>query len=565
MADAPEFADRDQLKAWLDDKPPEWAQAIAVRAALRVLPVYMGAAASRGIGDPPEHYCLMILRALSISWAARTYPAQGIATYAAAFSAAEAAAIYAAYATTDAADAAVYAADVAAAAATDAATDAAAIWDSASTDAAWLEQEERGGDGAAARALVMQRLWLDDVRGDEGYNLNFPPWARSGWDQFNASDLASAHGFDLWMNWYKARLRGKEVGGFDPTLTGDVAETLDVHVATQPEAFWGRDAEDVNAEIRSWIEEAKGNRFYPPTLLDAPVEPSAGPGPQYGLHGGKISELASQPVENEADRLAGLHRHLRRDARVLSEACSRVANRYPEFANATREYSELIDVETAGLDVTAIWSVGGAIANFSSAYQVQNVARTLSEPLEPNIDALLRNVVRQHGAFIMGFAEGRDLVERADQFAVDRARLEEIEAPGQILLSEFTDNKELVDERTRALHRPVRASVTEFGWVASRSGYSAYLIVRNAVRAMIKFSVGSDPNLGAIAGILLGGSALAGDPNAEFIRAAVPVLQQYGSQLTAFFNHSPEMRAYVEWALKVLDADSKKPAHKPQS
>jgi hypothetical protein len=27
------------------------------------------------------------------------------------------------------------------------------------------------------------------------------------------------------------------------------------------------------------------------------------------------------------------------------------------------------------------------------------------------------------------------------------------------------------------------------------------------------------------------------------------------SQLLAFFNHSPEMRAYVEWALKILDAD----------
>ncbi|WP_162901697.1 hypothetical protein [Breoghania sp. L-A4] len=48
---------------------------------------------------------------------------------------------------------------------------------------------------------------------------------------------------------------------------------------------------------------------------------------------------------------------------------------------------------------------------------------------------------------------------------------------------------------------------------------------------------------------------MVGDANAEFIRAAVPVLQQYGSQLLVFFNHSPEMRAYVEWALKVLEDD----------
>src|SRR2546430_1069790 len=81
----------------------------------------------------------------------------------------------------------------------------------------------------------------------------------------------------------------------------------------------------------------------------------------------------------------------------------------------------------------------------------------------------------------------------------------------------LANNRELVDARTRALHKPVYDIVTEFGWAASRTGYSAYLIVRNGVRAMIKFTVGENPNIAGVVGILTGVSVLAGDPNAEFI------------------------------------------------
>jgi hypothetical protein len=72
---------------------------------------------------------------------------------------------------------------------------------------------------------------------------------------------------------------------------------------------------------------------------------------------------------------------------------------------------------------------------------------------------------------------------------------------------------------------------------------------------MIKYTVGENPNATAIFGLIAATSVIAGDPNAEFIRAAVPVLQQFASQLLAFFNSSPEMRGYVEWALRILEID----------
>jgi hypothetical protein len=287
----------------------------------------------------------------------------------------------------------------------------------------------------------------------------------------------------------------------------------------------------------------------------APTEPSSGPGPQYRPRNGKLSEDVSPPAEDEAAQQFNLHRKLKYDAIALTESLRRVNNRYPELARAALEYSALLDVEVASVDVTGIWSVGGSLASFSQAYREQNIARTLAEPLEPQLEAQLQSVVRQHGAFVMGFAEGRDLVQRADEFVLDTIRLREIEAPGAILLDQLANNSDLVDDRTRAIHKPVRDAVMEFGWATSRAGYSAYLVVRNCARAMIKFSVGESPNAGAIFGLLTGVSVLVGDPNAEFIRAAVPVLKEHGSQLLLFFNHSPEMRAYVEWALKILDDD----------
>ncbi|WP_128293843.1 leucine-rich repeat domain-containing protein [Afifella aestuarii] len=312
------------------------------------------------------------------------------------------------------------------------------------------------------------------------------------------------------------------------------------------------------SEEREPLEVDLTDDYLRPLSLPLPPNlPSAGPGPQYGVRYGKLSGVPSAPATEEVDRQKALHARLKRDAARLAQALRRAGNVYPDLAFSAKEYAELIEVEVADADVTGLWSVGNALSSFAQSYRQQNIARTLAEPLEPELDALLQNVVRQHGAFVMGFDEARDLIHRADEFALDAVRLHEISESGTAILEELTENRDFVEEETRALHRPVRDSIVDLGWAGSRVGYSAYLIVRNGVRAMIRLSVGSEPNAGAVLGLLAGGSALTGDPNAEFIRAAIPVLQQYGSQLLVFFNHSPEMRAYVEWALEVLEADDR--------
>jgi len=42
MPKLPHIMDPESLELWLEDKPAEWAQVIAVRAALRVFPLVLG-------------------------------------------------------------------------------------------------------------------------------------------------------------------------------------------------------------------------------------------------------------------------------------------------------------------------------------------------------------------------------------------------------------------------------------------------------------------------------------------------------------------------------------------
>jgi hypothetical protein len=337
------------------------------------------------------------------------------------------------------------------------------------------------------------------------------------------------------------------------------ATVAEIRVALREAGFSFRD-HSVNWTLTRlhWdgrVQRPSRGRYTSDRLDRPPIEPPSGPGPQYVLRDGRLTEVASPPAENEKVAQAGLHDRLFADAKALVELLERAANRYPELAHTARQYADFLKAGIERVDVTAIWASGSSLSGFAQAYREQNIARTLSDPLEPQVDALLQAVVREHGAYIMGFEQGRNLVQRADEFAIGPVRLAEIQKFGAPILVELTTNDRLVAESTRILHKTVLDNVNLFGWATSRAGYSAYLIVRNGVRALIKFTVGRDPNVTALLSFVTAGSAVLGDPTCEFARAAISILQNYGQQLLIFFNHSPEMRAYVDWALYLLKKD----------
>ena len=290
-----------------------------------------------------------------------------------------------------------------------------------------------------------------------------------------------------------------------------------------------------------------------PRDIQAPPEPKPASGPDYAPKNGKLASVAHVPSESEVEDQAKLHHRLRKKAETLKAALRNVGNQYPELVRVADEYLSLLAPETAEIDVAGLWSVGGALSALLGAYKEQQAHQTLSAPLEPEATAALTSLVRDHGAFVLGFEEGRKLVERADEFALEPQLIRETEKSGRALMVELSTNEQLIDELTRRLHASINDAVQKAGWTAGRHTYAAYATIRNFVRAVIKYSIGKEANIGAIMGILAGGSALAGDPNCEIIRAALPFLKQYSAQLLAFFNHSPEYRAYVAWAIGLLE------------
>jgi hypothetical protein len=291
-----------------------------------------------------------------------------------------------------------------------------------------------------------------------------------------------------------------------------------------------------------------------PQPPQVPEPPPLGPGPDYAPVGGKLTAVPHPPREDEAKLQAGLHARLRTKVATLVAALAHAGNQYAELMRAVGEYEALLQEPTDKLDVVGLWSVGGSIHELLGAYRSQ-AEGTLAPPLEPQMVAALASVARDHGAFVLGFEEGRSLVDRADRFAMQPELISEIAQPGAKLLEELATNDELVEDRTRNVHATVRDTLRVTGWQASRTTYAGYLTIRNAFRAIIKFSVGRDLNATVVAGGLIAASQLAGDPNCEFIRTAIPVLQQHAAQLLAFFKHSPEFRAYVQWALDTLERD----------
>ncbi len=269
----PKIDSREALEEWLKDKPTGWAQAIAVRAALRVFPLVFDIHNASG-----DHLSLTQKKAL-ILWVFRTcfssrlalkYPNGELRTAAAAASSSSytAAAFSFRKATADGSSYAAYAASYAAAAADDdaaavadvsvaaskafAATKAFAaraiathangaadVWDGFSLDCHWL-QKRRVGD-----ELIDQPLWLLDVRRNSSFNANFPPWIREPFDRFTARDEVKNGPWGLIVDWYRAILPNSRAAK-PHSLFGQKA---DLAIATQPDEFWTvteeRSAEDV--------------------------------------------------------------------------------------------------------------------------------------------------------------------------------------------------------------------------------------------------------------------------------------------------------------------------------
>lgn len=253
-----QITSREELKEWLKDKPADWAQVIAARAALRVLPH----AFEEFI---PEIWVnesgLVLFRAIFIAWAARNFPAysmvkaadfaadvasddahnaSGSATYAPGVASSAAGAVADSIYAVDAVDGAAYLAE-------DAAGFGFAVWANSNHDCHWLESVSN--PKSAARRLTALRLW--------------PTGKPDGWDikwAYTAARLMELdQHYSVWIDWYRRRINGRDAAFFIP---GDNRRKEDKIILARladatNEDFWDKGATYVNTTLQSWIDEAR--------------------------------------------------------------------------------------------------------------------------------------------------------------------------------------------------------------------------------------------------------------------------------------------------------------------
>lgn len=291
--------DRGSFKQWLQGKPASWAQIIACRSALRVVP----------LAGPDPRSVLITLRAVSISFSARNIPAKDFRVAAAvahgahanyadhlvtlgrpvgraaagrpSSEAAAAAAAAAATTTTVTAYAtatAEYALDATAAAS--AVAGDAVLWRQVEADVAWLEAAE--STDAAPQRMTGLPLW----RGGR------PDWFGNRWSRLEREMRAAGGGPLPLLNWFERRIEGHATAFALPPAED---QALQIRIALQKDEFWNRSFAAVNADIQAWIDEL------------APAEPQIPPQHpsdlQTELREGHIAlvQLPPEPIERGQD------------------------------------------------------------------------------------------------------------------------------------------------------------------------------------------------------------------------------------------------------------------------
>lgn len=236
-----EFSNREDLEAWLMDKPIEWSQVIAARAALRVFPLVFGEA---------PFLTLATFRANFISWAANHYIAHDIkeaarnaytallpaehavvrstvtsAPYDAAYAAAYAS--RAVFATTphDAAKDAVLAAEFSG-------RTTGNIWKCIEMDAICLEEGQM-------HELIYKPLWLQDKS-----NEFKPLWALEILNSFTKLKIGAIENGYLIYSWYVSIMSNDHGRKLESTFR----ELKDITIAKLPKEFWERGEDDMDVE-----------------------------------------------------------------------------------------------------------------------------------------------------------------------------------------------------------------------------------------------------------------------------------------------------------------------------
>lgn len=577
-----ELRDRGQLAYWLAAQPIEVAIALAARSALRVVP---SLPPWRGL---PEHdrwnaqrVLLSEMATLATAWAVAAYPAHrrrifghphrrpggeaGLQVLAAVEAQLSLPTDAANEATRDSVAFAVVASARAASAFAAEMADPAAValrsggvWQAVGVDVRWLE--DRGITPENGMALMHLPLWS---RGP-------PDWAARRWTVLRRAMLSAHPDWTVWTEWYEARLAGHPAD-----------ERLEIARVGALAALWAEDPRRVNAEIRDLVarhtlvpREPQPDSDPAPPPAPPPQPPPDGPGPRLMATPDGFDTVLIGPGPRERDDPMQLSLHARVKARVarLAGPMERVQNTHKALHDEFVDYMGFVAPTVAEIDVPSLWSAGAALRDMVEALAPLDgsARRTLLEPLEPDVLALLRALLRVHTAFIMGFPEAEELERRARALALLDVPLAELARRARAVLAPMLRVPSLLTCRAKALVQMLDRALDQ---ADERTVALVGAGVATATEGIVAFGRAVTPFV-VVAATAAGVSGytikdLVGDPNAEALKAALSYLIQNGRTLLAFACHNPQLQAWLEWLIEEVRRSaplgSREPDRRPRA
>lgn len=410
QASTPEF----ELRLLLANAPVQLSRAVAVRSALRVVPV--------AVAHLPEEYWLPLLRACLVSWAISRYSLDGFTVSAQSAADAAAAALSSARRNTDhllksavrTLSAARYASRAAAAEVATTTADFAVRTVSAAISAADVFSENL----KASELGMFDAVWMAEDRDSDSikqiwhlplWQGEIPRWASDSWWKLSGVNVNIAKNYHHIYSWYKVLLRSPHSGVeyFDR----EVAE----RIAAQPDTWWLRPPEQVNADIAAWLEESQES------AVDVPA-------PEPGLIGtidtdGRIGfALSGEATAEELADVSGLLEVLTGATEDL--AALLVGNNSVAIApSIVPQYLACLRADAISIDM--LYALGVRLGNARAKLQKQIDSKDYPD-LAPDVAELLDSVLELHGPFLLSTAKGRRLVDASSDYlrtAADNAAL----------------------------------------------------------------------------------------------------------------------------------------------
>lgn len=457
-----DFKNREDVERWLQDKPRETAIVIAARAALRAVPALATAfgCRCRVITDAGQDIVLPTFRGTAATWTAAACTARhselraavdaaGLATGSGASAAVRAgayAAAYAAASVSSASKAFLTSTDPPSGPASAAAHFASAAAFNATTPLSTSAAEKTDSRAAHASNSVMNEIAFDarmienrglswqSVAQDPLWQNGIPSWAAVSWLELsNALLLDDVNQWDVWINWYKARLHGESID-----------QGRQFACVLIPDEIWRKGPAVVNTHIKQVIEE-------PPAENQLPIEvvPPQGPGPRYRANeDGQIDRAPLSDIDehgNEIMTINQLKPLVKRCARELQARLSR--NEFPELLESVQSYQTAIEPDGGRpIEWGEVWGLGVLLQSAASAAERKIKNRILPE-LEDPARAALDSLLALHGPMILATREGAELSEKAISFAMTREQQEALRAAAQEVVERLKNSPEVITQR----------------------------------------------------------------------------------------------------------------------